>query len=315
MCIRDSNDTSPENLLATTNYFQRLNDERSFPDALNSPLYVPPPPPAPLKDISSFHPLTPRTQLTHHSPFHNKKDSVISTVSTIPQDENDTPSPEQPHFNILPTIPGSSENTPQKSNPTTTNHYLPQKHTFQHNTPVKQQQRTPIKTSPTRITNKPSTLPRGTIDLYVKELPDKLFECLYEDCGKIFKRRYNVRSHIQTHLEDKPYACDFPGCEKAFVRNHDLVRHKKSHANRTSSPQKRVQKDHSNEGTQSNNTSPVKEAIQRDKDGSIMLKMQDQLRDEMEKYGFLRPPSSAANTNLVLTPSPERVPPSLYSSD
>ncbi|CCF56870.1 hypothetical protein KAFR_0B05740 [Kazachstania africana CBS 2517] len=83
--------------------------------------------------------------------------------------------------------------------------------------------------SPMKITRKPTTLPRGSIDKYVKELPDKNFECLFENCGKTFKRRYNIRSHIQTHLEDRPYPCDFPGCDKAFVRNHDLVRHKKSH--------------------------------------------------------------------------------------
>lgn len=83
--------------------------------------------------------------------------------------------------------------------------------------------------SPLKITRKLTTLPRGSIDRYVKELPDKTFECLYPGCTKTFKRRYNVRSHIQTHLEDRPYACDFPDCKKAFVRNHDLIRHKKSH--------------------------------------------------------------------------------------
>ncbi|SMN21087.1 similar to Saccharomyces cerevisiae YDR146C SWI5 Transcription factor that activates transcription of genes expressed at the M/G1 phase boundary and in G1 phase [Maudiozyma saulgeensis] len=86
-----------------------------------------------------------------------------------------------------------------------------------------------IMSSPQKITRKLTTLPRGSIDIYVKELPDKRFECMYPDCNKTFKRRYNIRSHIQTHLEDRPYVCDFEGCDKAFVRNHDLVRHKKSH--------------------------------------------------------------------------------------
>ena len=86
-----------------------------------------------------------------------------------------------------------------------------------------------LSTSPQKITRKLTTLPRGSIDRYVKELPGKTFMCLYPDCEKTFKRRYNVRSHIQTHLEDRPYRCGHPGCDKAFVRNHDLVRHKKSH--------------------------------------------------------------------------------------
>ena len=86
---------------------------------------------------------------------------------------------------------------------------------------------TPV--SPSKGSRKFTKLSRDELDRYVKELPDKLFECLYPNCGKFFKRRYNIRTHIQTHLEDRPYSCDFPGCNKAFVRNHDLIRHKKTH--------------------------------------------------------------------------------------
>ncbi|CCE62236.1 hypothetical protein TPHA_0C00800 [Tetrapisispora phaffii CBS 4417] len=91
----------------------------------------------------------------------------------------------------------------------------------------------PDNLSPVKITRKLTTLPRGSIDIYVKELEGKMFECLYPDCGKTFKRRYNVRSHIQTHLQDRPYKCDMPGCDKGFVRNHDLLRHKKCHEEKT----------------------------------------------------------------------------------
>lgn len=74
-----------------------------------------------------------------------------------------------------------------------------------------------------------SLLPPGTVDKYCKG-PDAegKFECTFESCGKIFKRRYNVRSHIQTHLCDRPYACD--KCPATFVRPHDLRRHMKCHA-------------------------------------------------------------------------------------
>lgn len=51
--------------------------------------------------------------------------------------------------------------------------------------------------------------------------------CMYQDCGKVFGRRENIRSHVQTHLGDRQYKCH--GCGKCFVRQHDLKRHAKIH--------------------------------------------------------------------------------------
>ena len=51
--------------------------------------------------------------------------------------------------------------------------------------------------------------------------------CLYQDCGKVFGRRENIRSHVQTHLGDRQFKCN--GCGKCFVRQHDLKRHAKIH--------------------------------------------------------------------------------------
>lgn len=51
--------------------------------------------------------------------------------------------------------------------------------------------------------------------------------CLYPECGKLFGRRENIRSHVQTHLGDRQYRCN--GCGKCFVRQHDLKRHAKIH--------------------------------------------------------------------------------------
>lgn len=337
--------------------------------------------------------LTARTQL---SPSHRKKESAISTVSTIPQLQDDTEPPHMrnnqsptardennlPSSNMLPPIPGSSNNTPIKSS-------LPQKHLFQH-TPIKIQNqtlpknghnlgsllnapdltqhqleiKTPMqhnshngdenytrprpsargmhtsptldmtppppeeiisRTTPMKITKKPTTLPPGTIDQYVKELPDKLFECLYPNCSKVFKRRYNIRSHIQTHLQDRPYSCDFPSCDKAFVRNHDLIRHKISHnAKKYVCPcgkrfnredalmvhrsrmictggkklehfisKKLTSPKRSGFGSP-HETSPVKETIVRDKDGSVIMRMEEQLRNDMREHGLLDPPPSTA---------------------
>jgi len=51
--------------------------------------------------------------------------------------------------------------------------------------------------------------------------------CLYPECEKVFGRRENIRSHVQTHLNDRQYKCN--GCGKCFVRQHDLKRHAKIH--------------------------------------------------------------------------------------
>lgn len=79
-----------------------------------------------------------------------------------------------------------------------------------------------------RSVKKTSLLPPGELDQYWQG-PDesKNFTCTYKNCGKKFTRRYNVRSHIQTHLSDRPFACSY--CAKKFVRQHDLNRHVKGH--------------------------------------------------------------------------------------
>lgn len=79
-----------------------------------------------------------------------------------------------------------------------------------------------------RLIKTASLLPPGELDRYW-EGPDhnKVFTCTYQNCGKKFTRRYNVRSHIQTHLSDRPFTCTY--CPKSFVRQHDLNRHVKSH--------------------------------------------------------------------------------------
>ncbi|OBA19505.1 hypothetical protein METBIDRAFT_13264 [Metschnikowia bicuspidata var. bicuspidata NRRL YB-4993] len=82
--------------------------------------------------------------------------------------------------------------------------------------------------SPKRLMKKTSLLPPGELDKYWQGPDaDKNFTCVYQNCGKKFTRRYNVRSHIQTHLSDRPFTCAY--CPKSFVRQHDLNRHVKSH--------------------------------------------------------------------------------------
>ncbi|KAG5420489.1 SWI5 [Candida metapsilosis] len=84
-------------------------------------------------------------------------------------------------------------------------------------------------TSPRNRVKKTTLLPPGEIDKYwIGPNENKNFICTYKNCGKVFTRRYNVRSHVQTHLSDRPFGCQF--CGKRFVRQHDLNRHLKGHS-------------------------------------------------------------------------------------
>jgi regulatory protein SWI5 len=67
------------------------------------------------------------------------------------------------------------------------------------------------------------------VQRYISEQDPKTnkWMCLYQDCGKVFGRRENIRSHVQTHLGDRQFKCN--GCGKCFVRQHDLKRHAKIH--------------------------------------------------------------------------------------
>ncbi|AOA60342.1 Transcriptional factor [Komagataella phaffii CBS 7435] len=87
--------------------------------------------------------------------------------------------------------------------------------------------------SPTRkCSTMKTTLPRGHLDYYfVGPNEDRLYTCMYNNCGKLFTRISNIRAHVQTHLCDRPFTCDI--CGKKFVRNHDLRRHKKKHQDYT----------------------------------------------------------------------------------
>ncbi|KAL8700551.1 MAG: hypothetical protein Q9224_000915 [Gallowayella concinna] len=58
-------------------------------------------------------------------------------------------------------------------------------------------------------------------------LQENKYMCVYEGCQKLFGRKENIRSHVQTHLGDRQWRCNH--CQKRFVRQHDLKRHSKIH--------------------------------------------------------------------------------------
>ena len=59
------------------------------------------------------------------------------------------------------------------------------------------------------------------------EDPKNPYRCLWDECGKVFGRKENIKAHIQTHLNDRPFFCVV--CKKRFVRAHDLKRHHNTH--------------------------------------------------------------------------------------
>ncbi|KAH7154911.1 hypothetical protein B0J13DRAFT_212688 [Dactylonectria estremocensis] len=67
------------------------------------------------------------------------------------------------------------------------------------------------------------------ISQYIRgpDAADGKWVCQFDDCGKKFGRKENIKSHVQTHLNDRQYQC--PTCQKCFVRQHDLKRHAKIH--------------------------------------------------------------------------------------
>ncbi|EEB07171.1 transcription factor Ace2 [Schizosaccharomyces japonicus yFS275] len=69
--------------------------------------------------------------------------------------------------------------------------------------------------------------PETMASLYTGPDEEGKYICLYKNCGKRVSRKYNIQSHIQTHLSDRPYRCTT--CKASFVRQHDLKRHMRIH--------------------------------------------------------------------------------------
>ncbi|KAI5958852.1 SWI5 [Candida theae] len=167
--------------------------------------------------------------------------------SVVPQQDTASPDPNATITQITPLRNTTYLSTPVKSNTHNLLHQLQNstQHTqHQHQQPpppphlewsplISPNSKIPLKkqlkdTSPRNRIKKTTLLPPGEIDNYwVGPNKDKNFICTYKNCGKVFTRRYNVRSHVQTHLSDRPFGCEF--CGKRFVRQHDLNRHLKGH--------------------------------------------------------------------------------------
>ncbi|CAI2372681.1 unnamed protein product [Moneuplotes crassus] len=54
--------------------------------------------------------------------------------------------------------------------------------------------------------------------------------CKHKNCGKVFKKAWNLFDHMRIHIGKKPYACKF--CGKCFAQNGNLTKHLKLHQGR-----------------------------------------------------------------------------------
>ncbi|KAF9285984.1 hypothetical protein BGZ68_003333 [Mortierella alpina] len=60
--------------------------------------------------------------------------------------------------------------------------------------------------------------------------PGRLFTCIYDDCGKLFKRSEHLKRHVRSvHTLEKPYICPVESCPKRFSRSDNLNQHIRVH--------------------------------------------------------------------------------------
>ena len=55
----------------------------------------------------------------------------------------------------------------------------------------------------------------------------KRMVCTFENCGKVFEKKWNFKDHIRMHNGETPYSCN--ECGKSFTQRGNLVKHERQH--------------------------------------------------------------------------------------
>ncbi|KAK3832227.1 MAG: hypothetical protein JOS17DRAFT_790300 [Linnemannia elongata] len=62
------------------------------------------------------------------------------------------------------------------------------------------------------------------------DTPSRVFNCLIDDCGKLFKRSEHLKRHVRSvHTLEKPFTCPYADCPKSFSRSDNLNQHIRVH--------------------------------------------------------------------------------------
>lgn len=59
---------------------------------------------------------------------------------------------------------------------------------------------------------------------------DAVFRCTVNGCGKLYRRRSHLQSHMRRHTGERPFPCTWESCKWKFSRSDELVRHMRSHS-------------------------------------------------------------------------------------